>query len=109
MTGLRAEQHRPDERDQGTHPPAQRAADLKATGLLGLQALALVHRRERATMADRAKPEIATLWVGGNVLLIALMTMFGIVSLPIYSLVIAHANDHLDPTALVKLNRLINI
>lgn len=37
-------------------------------------ALALVHRRESATMADGAKPEIATLWIGGNVLLIALMT-----------------------------------
>jgi MFS family permease len=28
-------------------------------------------------------------------MLIGLMTLFGVVSLPIYSLVIAHANDHL--------------
>jgi len=38
--------------------------------------------------------------VGGNhisrALLIALVTAFGIISLPIYSLVVAHANDHLD-------------
>ena len=38
--------------------------------------------------------------VGGNhisrALLIALVTAFGIISLPIYSHVVAHANDHLD-------------
>ena len=37
---------------------------------------------------------------GGNhvsrALLIALVTAFGVISLPIYSLVVAHANDHLD-------------
>ncbi len=31
-----------------------------------------------------------------RVMLIALVTAFGVVSLPIYSLVVAHANDHLQ-------------
>ena len=31
-----------------------------------------------------------------DIMLIALFTLFGAVALPIYSLVIAHANDHLD-------------
>ena len=37
---------------------------------------------------------------GGNylsqLLLISLVTAFGVISLPIYSLVVAHANDHLE-------------
>jgi len=37
-------------------------------------ALAVIHRRNGAHLFDRAKPEIATLWVGGNVLLVALIT-----------------------------------
>ena len=31
-----------------------------------------------------------------RIMLIALVTAFGVVSLPIYSLVVAHANDHLQ-------------
>jgi hypothetical protein len=37
-------------------------------------ALARIHARESAHLPDHAKPEIATLWVGGNVLLISLIT-----------------------------------
>jgi len=37
-------------------------------------ALALLHRREGTHLADKAKPEMATLWVGGNVLLVLLVT-----------------------------------
>jgi hypothetical protein len=37
-------------------------------------ALALLHRREGTYLTDRAKPEITTLWVGGNILLVALLT-----------------------------------
>ena len=36
--------------------------------------LALLHRREGGYLADKARPEMATLWVGGNVLLVALLT-----------------------------------
>jgi len=36
--------------------------------------LAFLHRREGTHLADKAKPEMATLWIGGNVLLVLLVT-----------------------------------
>lgn len=59
-----------------------------------------IDRRTIILLLAVASSLIATIILAGGYyvtwfMLIALMTMFGIVSLPIYSLVIAHANDHL--------------
>lgn len=59
-----------------------------------------IDRRTIILLLAIASSVIATIMLAGGYyvswfMLIGLMTLFGIVSLPIYSLVIAHANDHL--------------